>query len=338
MIVFSAMTVLCGRAMSYGQLALGRFGTGIGEAGTGPSINSILADLYPPEKRASALAFYSAGLNVGLLVAFFSGGWVMEHYGWRNAFLAAGIPGLFLAVLVLLTVREPQRGLVEKLKDPKTTPGIFTVARYLWGQKSFRWMAIGTSFSSFGGYAGVAFVPLFLKTSHHMTPSEIGFALAAMTGVFGALGTYLAGVFADRFGARDVRANLYVPIICAFISAPFAPIYFLAPSTTVALLAGIVPSMMGAVYVGPAYSLAQGLVPLRMRAQSIAILLFILNILGLSFGPLITGMVADALKPMFGDESLRYALLTGIVTGLTGSFCYWRATKSLKADLARVER
>ncbi|HEY1707942.1 MAG TPA: MFS transporter [Rhizomicrobium sp.] len=365
--IFSVMTVFCGRAMSFGQLALARFGTGIGEAGTGPSINSILADLYPPEKRASALAFYSAGLNVGLLVAFVSGGWLMQHYGWRNAFLAAGIPGIFVAILVLLTVREPQRGLVEKLKDPKATPDILTVAAYLWSQRSFRWMAIGTSFSSFGGYAGIAFVPQFLMKSHHLTPTEVGFFLAFLTGIFGAIGTYMSGFFADKYGARDVRANLYVPIVATFISVIFVPIYFLTPAegtpfilkflpavvnvhlpwgsvftagagTVVVLASAAGPSLLGASFVGPAYSLAQGLVPLRMRAQSIAILLFVLNILGLSFGPLVTGMVADALKPAFGADSLRYALMTGIVTGLIGAFCYWRATKTLKADLARVER
>ncbi len=364
---FSVMTVLCGQAVQFWHLLLARFGTGIGEAGTGPSINSILADLYPPEKRASALSFYSAGLNIGLLVGFFGGGWVMEHYGWRNAFLAAGAPGLLLAVLLLFTVREPQRGAVENLKDPKAAPGIIQVAAHLWSQRSFRWMAIGTSFSSFGGYAGIAFVPQFLKTSHHMSPSEIGLMLALLTGVFGAIGTYMSGVLADRFGARDVRANLYIPIFATFVSAICAPIYYLTPAegtpfilqylpatvslhlpwgtimtigagTAVTLLAGVGPSLVGAAYVGPAYSLAQGLVPLRMRAQSIAILLFVLNILGLSLGPLITGIVADLLKPTFGDDALRYALLTGIFTGLTGAFCYWRATRTLKADLARVER
>jgi MFS family permease len=361
--VFSLMTVLSGRAANFIQLAFTRFGTGIGEAGTGPSINSLLADLYPPEKRASALAFYSAGLNIGLLVAFFSGGWMMEHYGWRNAFLLAGIPGLFLAIVVFLTVREPQRGQVEKLKDSKATPNLIAVAKYLWSQRSFRWMAIGTSFSSFGGYAGIAFVPLFLRTSHHMTPTLIGLFLATTTGIFGAIGTYMSGFFADKYGARDVRANLYVPIIATFVSVTFAPIYFLTPAegnafilhflpatvslggiftvgagTAVVMIAAIFPSLMGASYVGPAYALTQGLVPLRMRAQSIAILLFVLNMVGLSLGPLITGIIADLLKPTFGEDALRYALLTGIATALTGAYCYYRATQTLKADLARVER
>ena len=107
--VFSLMTVLSGYVTHYWQLLLARLFTGVGEAGTAPSINSIISDLYPPEKRASALAFYAAGLNVGLLIGYFGGGYIAEHYGWRNAFLAAGLPGLVLVVLLLLTVRDPAR-------------------------------------------------------------------------------------------------------------------------------------------------------------------------------------------------------------------------------------
>ncbi len=334
--MFSFMTVLCGYAGSYIQLLFARFGTGIGEAGTGPSINSVIADLYPPQKRASAISFYTAGLNIGLLIGFFGGGWVAQTYGWREGFLAAGVPGLLLAVLLMATVREPRRGLAENLKDSASAPTFLTVAKYLWGQKSFRWMAVGTSFSAFGGYAGIAFIPLFLTYSHHMSPAQIGFILALFTGVFGAVGTFMAGVYADRYGKKDVRWNLYVPIIATFIAVPFAPVFYLSGNTTIALAAAIVPSLMGATYVGPAVTMAQGLVPLRMRASSVAILLFILNMIGLGLGPPVVGKISDLLRPFVGTDSIRYAMLISIVTGLTGAYCYWRATRTLKSDLARV--
>lgn len=332
--VFSLMTLLSSFARGFWTMALARFGTGVGEAGTGPSINSVIADLYAPSERASALSFYTAGLNVGLLIAFFGGGWLADHYGWRVAITAAGVPGLLLAVLLMLTVTEPRRGLVEALPD-SDPPSIASVIAWLWSQRSFRWMAIGTSFSSFGGYAVIAFVPSFLKISHHMSSAQIGLALALLAGVPGAIGTYLAGVFADRLGARDVRWNMYVPIIAGFIGIPFAPLFYLSPNLVVALTAAIIPVMMGATYVGPAYSMAQGLVPLRMRARSVAILLLILNIIGLGLGPPVVGAVADFLKPSLGDDALRYAMLTTIVTSLMGGFCYWRASKTLKPDLAR---
>ena len=332
--VFSLMTVMSSYARGFWTMALARFGTGVGEAGTGPSVNAVIADLYAPTERAAALSFYTAGLNIGLLLAFFGGGWISEHYGWRVAIVAAGVPGLLLTFLLLFTVREPRRGLVEALPD-SDPPNFWAVVKCLWSQRSFRWMAIGTSFSSFGGYAAIAFIPTFLKLSHHMTPAQIGVVLALLAGVGGAAGTYLAGVFADRLGARDVRWYMYVPIIATFIAVPFGPVFYLSANLAVALAAAIVPVMMGATYVGPAYAMAQALVPLRMRARAVAILLLILNIIGLGLGPPVVGLVADLLQPWLGVEALRYAMLTTLATGLTGAFCYWRATWTLKADLAR---
>jgi predicted MFS family arabinose efflux permease len=332
---FSVMTVLSGYTVQFWQLLVTRFGTGIGEAGTGPSINSMLADLYPPEKRAGALAFYSAGLNVGLLFGFFGGGWMLEHYGWRSAFVASGAPGLLLVFLMLFTVREPVRGGVDKIVDDAKTPSLMEVVRFLWTQRSFRWISIGCSMSAFGGYANLYFVPKFLIVSHHFTPIEVGVALSLLTGVFGAIGTYASGVIADRLGKREINWYMYVPIIGTFISLPFAPVFFLSPSTTVCLAAAIMPSLMGAIYLGPSYAMAQGMVPLRMRAQTIGLLLFILNMIALGLGPATVGFVSDLLKPALGNDSLRYALMTGMITGTLGAFCYWRATRTLKSDLAR---
>ena len=333
---FSLMTMLSGYCVQFWQLLLARFGTGIGEAGTGPSINSMLADLYPPEKRASALSFYSAGLNVGLLIGYFGGGWIAEHYGWRNAFFAAGAPGLLLALYLFAGVREPVRGAVDNLKDDAPAPSLSTVLWGLWSQRSFRWMAIGTSMSSFGGYAGIFFIPKFLVVSHHLSLVKVSVALALLSGIPGALGTYLSGVFADRYGKRDVRWNMYVPIVATLFSATFVPIFFLVPITPIALVAAIVPFMMGASYVGPAFAMTQALVPLRMRARAIAILLFVLNMIGLGLGPLAVGKLSDLLKPDFGADSLRYAMTATIITGLIGGFCYWRASRTLKADIARA--
>jgi predicted MFS family arabinose efflux permease len=335
--IFSLMTVVSAFAAQFWQLMLARFGTGIGEAGTGPSINSVLADLYPPQKRASALAFYSAGLNVGLLIAFFGGGWIAQHYGWRVAFLVAGAPGLALAILLMATVTEPKRGHIERLADSVAAPNLRAVVVFLWGQKSFRWMAFGTAMSAFGGYAGITFIPLFLVTSHHMSLPAIGLVLSILTGGVGAIGTYLAGVFADLFAKKDVRWNMYIPIIATFIGVPCTPIFYLSPNLTYALLAAIGPSLVGAAFVGPAYAMSQALVPLRMRARSAAILLFILNIIGLGLAAPIVGAISDLLQPTFGANSLRYALLSGIVTALIGAYCYLRAARTLKDDLARAK-
>ncbi|HET7335520.1 MAG TPA: MFS transporter [Rhizomicrobium sp.] len=336
--IFSAMTVLSGFVGQFWHLLVTRFFTGVGEAGTGPAINSMITDLYPPEKRAGALSFYSAGLNVGLLIGFFGGGWILEHFGWRHAFIASGAPGLVLVFVLMFTVKEPQRGLIDRMVDKGNAPSLKETIKYLWTLKSFRWMAVGCGMSAFGGYAGLAFIPKFLIVSHGMTPVQIGVALSLLAGVFGGIGTFMSGVLADRFGKRDINWYMYLPMWAAILSLPFTPVFYLASSLTIALGAAAFAVATGASYLGPTYAMTQGMVPLRMRAQAIGILLFVLNMIALGLGPATVGYISDVLHPYVGSDSLRYALMSTMLTALFGAFCYWRATKTLKADLARVHK
>jgi predicted MFS family arabinose efflux permease len=332
--VFSLMTVFCGLASRFWHLVLARFGTGIGESGTGPSINSILTDYYEPRYRATALSFYSAGLNIGLLLGFFGGGWIAQHYGWRDAFLAAGAPGLLLFFVVQFTVREPIRGSAERLADAGTAPPFWSVVERLWSLRSFRWLAVGTGMNAFGGYALVAFLPLFLYTSHHMSPVQIGVTLALLTGIPGAIGTFLSGVLADRIGKREPRAFMFVPMIGVMIAIPFGPIVYLSQSTAIAIAAAVIPAIMGAIYVGPGLAATQSMVPPRMRATAVALFLFILNIIGLGLGPVTVGLVSDLLRPSFGADSLRWALMLTLISGSIAAFCYWRASRTLAQDMS----
>ena len=336
--LFSLMTVVCGFAAQFWQLLLARVGTGVGEAGTGPSAQAIISDLYPPKSRASAQSFYSAGLNIGLLIAFAVGGHIAQIYGWRMAFLASGIPGLVLVFVVMFTMREPPRGHSENLRDDAAKIPFMNVARFLWSQRSFRFIALGSAMNAFSGYGATAFIPAFLVRSHHMTVAQIGIVFALLAGIGGWIGTFLAGIIADRLGKRDVRWNVYVPIGAVCLAVPFAPVFYLAPGTTIALLAAIIPVAMGAVFVGPSVTMVQALVPLRMRATAAAILLFILNIIGLGLGPQAVGFLSDVLHPALGTDSLRYALLIGPVAGIVSALCYWHSAKTLPADLARVPK
>jgi len=334
MILFAAMTAVSARAANFLQLITARIGTGIGEAGTSPSVNSIISDLYEPHERAGALSFYAAGLNVGLLLAFFGGGWIEQHYGWRSAFLAAGLPGLALALIFLFTVPEPKRGHAEKIVDDGHASGLGETIAYLWSRKSFRYIAFGTGMASFGGYAGNSFVPVFLARTHHMSPAMIGVTLAMLFGVVGGIGTYMSGILADWLGKRDVRWNMYVVVLFIVCALPFFPIYFLSSSLPVALACAILPTATGAAYLAPSYAMVQSLVPLRMRAQSAAILLFVLNIIGFGLGPVSVGKLSDLLTPALGSDALRWALLSTIVTWTIAAWCFFRASQLLPAELA----
>lgn len=338
MSLFSVMTVVCGLAGRFWHLLVARIFTGVGEAGTGPAAQAVISDLYPPETRAAAQSFYAAGLNIGILLAFAIGGWIAQKFGWREAFLAAGIPGLALVFVLMFTVREPVRGHSEMLADDGVRPPLGQVSRFLWTQRSFRWIALGAAATSFGGYGATYFVPLFLVESHHMTLAQVGIIFAFIAGVGGWVGTFMSGIVADRMGKRDVRWYMYVPIGAVFLALPFQPVFYLADNTTIAILAAIIPSSMGAVFLGPCVTMVQGLVPPRMRATAAALFLFILNIIGLGLGPQTVGLLSTWLHPLLGVDSLRYALLVTMVSGATGGFCYWRASKTLKPDLARVPK
>jgi predicted MFS family arabinose efflux permease len=334
MMLFAAMTAVSAYAASFLQLVSARIGTGIGEAGTSPSVNSIISDLYAPKERAGALSFYATGLNVGLLLAFFGGGFIEQHYGWRAAFLAAGVPGLALAILFLLTVPEPKRGQVEKLADTGTVPHLGETIAYLFSRKSFLYIAFGCALASFGGYAGNTFVPVFLQRVFHLTPEMRGLLIGGLFGVVGGIGTYMSGVLADALSKRDVRWNMYVIVIFIGGALPLMPLYFLSNSLGVAVACAIIPTMNGAAYLAPSYAMVQSLVPLRMRAQAAAILLFILNIIGFGMGPWAVGLESDLLRPVFGGDSIRWAMVSTMVTWAIAAICFIMASRHLKAELA----
>lgn len=334
--LFGVTTVLCGYCVQYLQLIIMRFGTGLGEGGVTPTANSVIADLYPPQRRGVAIAQYNIGGSVGIMLSFLGGGWIAQHYGWRSAFVAAGVPGLALALLMALSMREPQRGLVDQVADDGDTPTTAAVVRKLWGQRSFRWMALGGAMTAFGGSTLLGFVSLFLASAHHMESSRVGLYLAVMIGVGGSAGTYAVGLLADRFGCKDVRAYLIVPAVSTLISVPFMPVFFLATNTSVTLLGGFVYFSFVSAYLAPAFAITHRLVPLRMRARAIAILLLITNLVGFGLGPPLTGAISDVLRPAFGGESLRMALLLTILATALSPLFFWNATKTLKADILRA--
>jgi len=337
--VFSLMTAACGYAQSFTMLLLARIGVGCGEAGSSPPSHSIIADLYPPNQRATAMAIFALGVNIGILIGFLVGGWINEYFGWRAAFMVVGAPGLALAVLVHFTLEEPERGHSDgrSAEAAARPPSIWAAFAFMWRRRSLRHIVIGATLNSFVGYGAVAWVPAYLIRSYGMSTSEVGTALALIIGVAGGIGTFLGGYFADRLGRRDVRWNMWLVAVCVCAGVPFSFGVFLAPSAAWALAAFIIPASVGSLFLGPSLAMVQGLVPLRMRTVASAILLFILNIIGLGIGPLAVGMVSDFLVPQFGQESLRYALLIVGFVNVWAALHYFFAGGSLHDDLVRVE-
>jgi MFS family permease len=333
--LWSGMTVLCGLARTFPQLALARIGVGVGEAGCSPPAHSILSDYYPPEKRGTAFATYALGIPIGTAFGFLLGGWMAETLGWRAAFMLVGAPGLLLAVVVRLTLREPLRGMSEARRDTGPAPDLGQVMRSMWGLASFRHLAAAATLHAFVGYGVGAWNAAFLMRSHGMSIGEVGTWLAGIGIVFGGLGTFLGGLLADRLSPRDVRWTLWVPGVSTLIAVPFSIAFYLWPTVEVALAIAGIPVFLGAMYLGPTFSITQALAPLRMRAVASAFMLFLLNLIGLGLGPQIVGIASDLLAPHLEGESLRGALALVVIFNFWSGAHYFLGARSLRADLTR---
>ncbi len=334
---WSFMTAISGFVQNYAQLLLARIGVGVGEAGGSPPSHSIISDIFPAEKRASALGFYSTGVNIGILFGFLFGGWLNEFFGWRVAFLVVGVPGILLAFLVRFTLAEPVRGLAEqRTVADKPTP-VMDILRLLWSRGTFRHLAFGAALNAFAGYSTSSWTASFFIRSHDMTTGELGTWLALILGLGGAIGVFFGGYIADRLAPRDKRWYAWLPALVGFFSVPFAAAVYLVDSPYVALAIAAVPGLLHNVYLGNTLAVTHGMVGLRMRAMSSAILFFILNIIGLGAGPWMVGMLSDYLTPSLGDEALRHSMLYLIPAVLTWSSLHFLlAARTLREDLEQA--
>ena len=337
--IWSGMTVVCGLAANFWQLAAARMFVGVGEAGGSPPSHSIISDLFEMNKRSTALAIFALGVPLGLLFGFPIAGRINEAWGWRMAFISLGAPGLLLAALAFFTLREPPRGLSETVKrqDTGEAPAFLEVWTFMWSQKSLRHLIAGTTLAALVGYAGVNWLPSFLGLSHGMTTTQIGDSLALLIGIGGLIGTFGGGFFADFLGKKDVRWKSRVVGATILAIFPIGLMVYMTGNTALALGGILFTSIAGTVYLGPAFALVQSLVTVRMRALGAAIMLFILNLFGMSIGPTMTGVLSDLYRPMYGDHSVRWALFTVGFVSLWASFHFFRAAVHLKADLQRVE-
>lgn len=345
--VWSGFTALSGLAQNFTQLVLARIGVGIGEAGCTPPAHSLITDYVPRERRASALAFYSMGIPLGGLVGMAVGGIVADAYGWRMAFFVCGLPGLLVALLAWATLIETRVADATKratlnLEDFKTTLRTLALKRTFW------LVAFAASIKAFIGYGHAPFTASFFLRNH---PEEIaglaagfdlksvgfiGLALGLVAGTAGAFGALLGGLIADKFGARDLRAYVSVPAVAALVTIP---IYVFAITTEYAALGiGVlaINAILGTLWYGPVYATAQSIVPPHMRATAAAILLFIINLIGLGLGPLAVGVLSDVLANVweFGSaEGIRWALILSTIPNVIAFALFWRARRTIREEI-----
>lgn len=334
--VWSLFTALCGLAANFWQLLAARIGVGIGEAGSSPPSHSMIADLYPPARRAGAMAIYSSGVVLGGGFGTLIGGWLAKEYGWRIAIVAVGLPGLLLAGIVWALVVEPRRGLSEPARAmPADQPPLGAGFRTIWADPAARHLVMAVTLTSLIGYALTSFGPSYYIRSFGVDVKTVGLVLGPLVAVVGTVSGVVGGIVADRWARRrGLHVQSWLVAILKTIALPFLIALYLAPSFWSAVGFYAVAVLFQSSYLGPSFALIQGLAPMRLRAMWAAITLLVINLIGLGLGPTAIGVLSHFYRPMLGEESLRWALLTGAALTPWPIWHYWRAGAILKRGAA----
>jgi len=318
---WSLMTMLCGMAGNFFTLVLARIGVAIGEAGgTAPSV-AMVSDLYPPQRRSTALAVLMLGSSLGAIVGLGLGGWIAQHHGWRYAFLLIGAPGILLGLLLLLTVRAPAPVRSQKAATVPNEGWLQTLVELV-RMPSFTWLVLTGGAAAIAGYAIGTWSPSFLIRSHGLNMQQAGFLVGVIGGTGSTIGTLVCGMLTDRLARRDVGWQIGVPLLGTLISIPFALAYFLWPQG-IAFYIGDTPvpqaflfysafGFFGVWWATPCLGAITHLFPANRLAQATAIFVMAMTLLGVGLGPLLIGMLSDLFLPSLQGESLRYALAASV--------------------------
>jgi len=326
--VASALTLTVAAAQTFWQLMLARFGVGIGEGGAVVPAHSMISDMFPPDKRTSAMASFVTGANLGVLLAFLVGGIAGELLGWRWAFIIAGVPGLLLAIVMMRTVKEPARETSDDMAREHLLRRTFAT---IWADRGLRHALIGVSLASVLTHAGLAWNATYIIRAHGLSLAQTGIYLALSAGILGGLITWQSGQLADRYGASNPRFRIGMVVVALVLGKPFAAAFALVDSTLVALVCLLVPIALAAVFWGPTFAFVHGRVTPVMRPMATAIFMFAFSVVGVGVGPTLIGLLSDAFASTAGDRSLGWAIVIIQTIGLWGAWHYWLAMRTLPA-------
>jgi predicted MFS family arabinose efflux permease len=292
--VWSLMTMLCGVARGYGQLLLARAGVSVGEAGCNPAAHSLIADLFPPQERGRAIAFYSLGAPAGAFVGALVAGWLAYHWGWRTTFLLLGPPGLLLALAVTLLVSDPPRGQFDRANSMgDVTPSFTAAVRAFFGNAILRHLAAGSAMIVLVGYGVSSFLPSFLVRKHGLDLETVGLLAGVVNGAGAAFGTVASGFAADRFGQRYPGLYARLPALMVALALPCFVLGFLSPSLAPSVVLLTVATFAIYTYIAPVFAQLHALLEPRMRATGASIMYLVLNLIGLGIGPPLIGLLSD---------------------------------------------
>ena len=335
--VWSGFTALTGLAQSFLHLALARIGVAAGEAGGVAPSYSVISDFFGQHRRGFAIGVFSLGAPLGLMAGTLLGATIADATSWRWAFAVLGLPGLALAALLVLTVREPVRGRLDERAEPVAgaEAGLVAALRHLAATPSLRFFAAAAACTSFAGYGLYQWIPTFLQRSQAMALEHVGVALAPVF-LFGMAGSVAGGWLADRLAPRLRGAYGFVPGIAQLAAAPlfFAALWVPGAGATIALL--VLPTALSYVWLGPTLAAAQNLSRPEILASVAALIAFFNNLIGFGLGPLAIGALSSWLTPALGaGEALRMALIWGTGVYVLGAVLFLAAGRADRRDSDR---
>jgi predicted MFS family arabinose efflux permease len=336
--IWSFFTILGGRAGSFATLALTRIGVSVAEAGGSPSSVSLIADLFPAERRGTAMAVWTSASTVAIFVGFAVGGVVNEALGWRNTFLAAGIPGLILAAILVATVREPIRGASDAVAAPKAEAGLFATFAQLWMIRPFRQMVFAVSLCNFCVFAVLSWAPAHAMRSFDLGSGAVGGVMGTGIGVAGGIMMVLSGILTDRLTKSGLHRALYMVVGMMVVSATaFTAAFFAKDFTSFSILFLI---GYAALMTNPPVSwvILQKYSPPEMRAMATAVLLLVIALTAMVPAPWIVGRVSDLLKPAYGTASLGHALLLAPLAVVLAGVQWWRTARTIQGETMSESR
>jgi predicted MFS family arabinose efflux permease len=334
---WSVMTALSGAAQTFWHLFLARVGIGAGEAGSIAPGASLLCDFVPLKRRAGAMAIFAFGAAAGILSGMAFAGWLGEQLGWRATFVALGLPGVALAVVVRTTLREPARGAVDAAVGSETTHHSLTdTIRFLWGCRTYRWITLFLVANGFVQYGLNQWWPSFYARVFGLSLSSIGLYLGIAVGASSGVGVLVGGYVANKIGQSNLRRPLILSAIALSFTAPAAASSLFVSSVGMSIALVALTGLLWGVSNGPVLATQYSVVTSRMRATAGALAVFLTSVVGFGLGPYCVGVLSDALAPSLGAESLRYALLFPILATAVMVTSLLAAAKTLLADLRAI--
>lgn len=350
LLAWSAATALTALVGNFWQLLAARMAVGIGEAaGSAPS-QSLISDYVPPQRRARGLSVISIGAIGGLALGQIAGGWFGEWYGWRTAFVIAGLPGLAIALLVRLTVHEPPRGHSEGGVSAASHASFGESLRYLLSLPSFVWLLVAGSLALIAAMGRNLWEPTFLIRVYEYRTGAAGSWYVLIGPLPAALGIYLGARLADRLGRSDARWYLWVPVIGQILATPLQTAFVLWPETHRLALPGGLPALpvaflfsaagavTGSLFTAPLLAVTQNLARPNLRAMAAAFSAAVHGLIGHGLGPLVVGDLSERLTPNHGPHAIRYALLFATLMPIASAVVFALAARTLRADLARAKQ